>query len=168
MTLFPECTLLKTMSIPAVFDLSAFIPAAFIPAGSIPSACIPAAFLPAAAFTDLKSRRIPNLLVLCMLFPGGFLLGPLFLKRLVLASLTLYPLQRLRLAGAGDVKLAACVAAWAGFERFLFFFLFSMLAAAVPALLLLFRGRRRAGIPLAPFYLAGWAGACLAVPITHP
>lgn len=156
------------MSIPAVFALSAFIPAAFIPAGSIPSAYIPAAFLPAAAFTDLKSRRIPNLLVLCMLFPGGFLLGPPFLKRLVLASLTLYPLQRLRLAGAGDVKLAACVAAWAGFERFLFFFLFSMLAAAVPALLLLFRGRRRAGIPLAPFYLAGWAGACLAVPITHP
>lgn len=157
MTLFPECTLFPALLVPAGPG----------PAELIPALLVPAAFLPAAAFTDLKSRRIPNLLVLCMLFPGGFLLGPLFLKRLVLASLTLYPLQRLHLAGAGDVKLAACVAAWAGFERFLFFFLFSMLAAAVPALLLLFRGRRRAGIPLAPFYLAGWAGACLAVPITH-
>ncbi len=103
-----------------------------------------------------------------MLFPGGFLLGPPFLSRLVLASLVLCPLQRFRLAGAGDVKLAACVAAWAGWDRFLSFFLISMLAAAVPALALLFSGRRRAGIPLAPFYMAGWAGACLAAPIPHP
>ena len=65
----------------------------------------------AAAWTDVRSRRIPNLLLLYAAFPGGFLLGPVFPLRLVLCTLLLYPLFRLRLTGAGDVKLLAVAAA---------------------------------------------------------
>ena len=36
----------------------------------------------AAAWTDVRSRRIPNLLLLYAAFPGGFLLGPVFPLRL--------------------------------------------------------------------------------------
>ena len=83
----------------------------------------------AAAWTDVRSRRIPNLLLLYAAFPGGFLLGPVFPLRLVLCTLLLYPLFRL------------------------------LLAAFIPSAVLFLRGRRGARIPMGPFFLAGWASA---------
>ena len=100
----------------------------------------------AAAWTDVRSRRIPNLLLLYAAFPGGFLLGPVFLFRL-------------RLTGAGDVKLLAVAAAWAGPALFFRFCFLSLLAAFIPSAVLFLRGRRGARIPMGPFFLAGWASA---------
>ncbi len=121
--------------------------------------------LAAAAWSDARCRRIPNLLLLYAAFPGGFVLGPVFLLRLVLCTLLLYPLFRLRLAGAGDVKLLAVAAAWNGPALFFRFCFFSLLAAFAPAAVLYFRGRRGARIPMGPFFLAGWAAAnCTLLP----
>ena len=113
----------------------------------------------AAAWTDVRSRRIPNLLLLYAAFPGGFLLGPVFPLRLILCTLLLYPLFRLRLTGAGDVKLLAVAAAWAGPALFFRFCFLSLLAAFIPSAVLFLRGRRGARIPMGPFFLAGWASA---------
>ncbi len=125
-------------------------------------------FLTAAAFWDARCARIPNLLVLWAVFPGGFLLGPPFLIRLITVCALFYPLFRLRLAGAGDVKLLAACAAWLGADRFLSFLFFSLAAASLPALVLLLRGRRRARIPMGPFFLIGWALTAAAHPELSP
>ena len=125
-------------------------------------------FLTAAALYDALYRKIPNCLILGALFPGGFLLGPPFLIRLLAVTALLYPCFRLRLTGAGDVKLLGAVAAWSGTDRFLLFLFFSFLTASVPAALLLARKMilEEAGrsapksssvrIPMGPFFLAGW------------
>lgn len=114
-------------------------------------------FLSAAAAADFCTRRIPNLLILLFLFPGGFLLGPVFLERLFITALLFYPLTRLRLLGAGDVKLLAVAAGYLGSDRFLFFLFAALLSAALPSIVLFLRGKRRARIPLAPFLLLGFA-----------
>ena len=98
-------------------------------------------FLTAAALYDALYRKIPNCLILGALFPGGFLLGPPFLIRLLAVTALFYPCFRLRLTGAGDVKLLGAVAAWSGTDRFLLFLFFSFLTASVPAALLLARRR---------------------------
>ena len=125
-------------------------------------------FLTAAALSDTLHRRIPNCLILGALFPGGFLLGPPFLVRLLAVTALFYPCFRLRLTGAGDVKLLGAVAAWSGTDRFLLFLFFSFLTASVPAALLMARRMileeaGRSGpeqdsvrIPMGPFFLAGW------------
>ena len=120
----------------------------------------------AAAWTDVRCRRIPNHLLLYAAFPGGLILGPVFPARMILCTLLLYPLFRLRLTGAGDVKLLAVAAAWAGPDLFFRFCFFSLLAAFVPSALLLLKGRYGAKLPMGPFFLAGWAAAnCLAFPV---
>ena len=136
-------------------------------------ACLyfPLIFLTAAAFRDAASAKIPNSLLLWAVFPGGLMLGPPFLRRLLLTVLLFYPLFRLGLTGGGDVKLMAAVAAWSGTDRFLYFLLFSFLCASVPASVLLFR-KKHARIPMAPFFLCGWilvlaaegAAPCGAIP----
>ncbi len=113
-------------------------------------------FLTISAFTDLYYRKIPNLLVLLALFPGGFLLGPPFLLRLLLSCAILLPLYQTRLIGGGDIKLLVSVAAWSGFSLFLHFFFFSLLIASIPALLLFLRGQRHIFLPMGPFFLFGW------------
>ncbi len=132
-----------------------------LPSLSIPEAVI-LIFLSAAAVTDLFTRKIPNLLILLFLFPGGFLLGPVFLGRLLLITLLFYPLTRFRLLGAGDVKLLSVAAGYFGMNRFLLFLFAALLSAALPSVILLLRGRRRARIPLAPFLLLGCALSCAA------
>lgn len=120
----------------------------------------------AAAWTDVRCRRIPNHLLLYAAFPGGLILGPVFPARLILCTLFLYPLFRLRLTGAGDVKFLAVAAAWAGPELFFRFCFFSLLAAFVPSALLFLKGRYGARLPMGPFFLAGWAAAnCLPFPV---
>ena len=63
-------------------------------------------FLTAAALYDALYRKIPNCLILGALFPGGFLLGPPFLIRLLAVTALFYPCFRLRLTGAGDTSLS--------------------------------------------------------------
>ncbi|MFR9307473.1 MAG: prepilin peptidase [Lachnospiraceae bacterium] len=105
-----------------------------------------------ATFSDLKSRRIPNLLILIAILPGGFFLGQSFLLRLWFICLLCYPLFRLHLVGAGDVKLLAVIAAWSEPDSFVSFLFCSLLLAAIPALFLLLR-RRHSGSPMAPCFL---------------
>ena len=105
-----------------------------------------------------------------VLLPGGFFAGPAFLFRLLAVTALFYPFFRLKLVGAGDVKLLAAVAAWSGADRFLYFLFFSFFTAAVPAAILLRRrllreketsaipsaAVRRVFLPMGPFFLAGW------------
>ena len=110
----------------------------------------------AAAVFDAAERRFPNSLLLLAAFPGGFLLGPAYLLRLMLLFALFLPLFRLRLLGGGDVKLLAVSGAWLGCGRFLWFFFFTLAAAAVPSAYLFLKGFRRTRIPLGPCFLVGY------------
>jgi len=111
-----------------------------------------AAVLGAAAVSDLRSRRIPNALVLAGLAMGFFFQfvapegGGLFarwfgavgaLKGLlgVLMGLAIFlPLYMLRTLGAGDVKLLAMLGAWFGPHPMVGVAVFTMLCGGVLAL----------------------------------
>jgi len=106
--------------------------------------------LVAAVATDLRSRRIPNTLVLAglagafMLHAGAWLLGivPLAGARWwaplaggVAGLAVLMPLYLLRACGAGDVKLMAVVGAFVGAKVVLAAALYTVLAGGLLALL---------------------------------
>ena len=114
-------------------------------------------FLPLFSISDLRTRRIPNLLLLIALLPGLMVPDLRFLLRLVLATLFFYPCFHLRLLGAGDVKLLGLCCAYLGLSSFLSFFFLSLLAASLPALCLLLSDRRCEQLPLAPFFFSGYA-----------
>ena len=75
-----------------------------------------------ACVTDLRARRIPNVLtgtaaigaVLFHLVTGGWLLAGWSVLGLVVGTLLFLPMFALRGMGAGDVKLLAAVGAWLG------------------------------------------------------
>lgn len=101
---------------------------------------------------DLRTRRIPNWLVLTGLLLGfllnGFLfLGPGLLRAAAgfgLALLIYFPMYLLRGMGAGDVKLMAALGAIAGWQLWLGIFLLSGILGGVLAVLLtLAKGRLR-------------------------
>ena len=81
-----------------------------------------AALLVLACITDLRSRRIPNVLTLtgalaAILFhtvTGGWIAGASSLGGWVIGAILFFPLFALRGMGAGDVKLLAAVGAWLG------------------------------------------------------
>ena len=114
-------------------------------------------FLPLFSISDLRMRRIPNRLLLLSLLPGLLVPDLYFLLRLVLTTLCFYPFFRLRLLGAGDVKLLGLCCAYLGLSSFLGFFFLSLIAATLPALCLLLSDRRCEPLPLAPFFFAGYA-----------
>jgi prepilin peptidase CpaA len=106
--------------------------------------------LVAAVATDLRSRRIPNILVLAglagafTLHAGAWLIGstPLAGARwwspfagLAAGLAVLVPLYLLRACGAGDVKLMAVVGAFVGAKLVLAAALYTVLAGGVLALL---------------------------------
>lgn len=125
---------------------------------SMPGSLAPGVFavlsvlLLVAAWTDLRSRRIPNALVLSgsvfallahTLLPvgNGFLsdlpggLGFLAaLKGFVFGLLALLPLYWFRAMGAGDVKLLAMVGAFVGPAEIWWALLFTLLAGGVLAI----------------------------------
>ena len=78
------------------------------------------ALLTAAVVTDVRTRRIPNALVLALLFTGLVSTGLLKGSTSVLASLGAsalglaiwFPFYAFRMMGAGDVKLFAAASAW--------------------------------------------------------
>jgi prepilin peptidase CpaA len=107
----------------------------------------------AAAVSDIRSRRIPNWLVLAGIVagfawnvsssPGWSGLGRAA-AGLGLGFVLYFPLYLLRARGAGDVKLLAAVGAITGPGNcFWIFFLTAILGGAIALLLLTFRGRVR-------------------------
>ena len=78
--------------------------------------------LATACISDLRTRRIPNVLTLsaaagALLFhlaTGGWAAASWSLAGLALGALLFFPIFALRGMGAGDVKLLAAVGAWIG------------------------------------------------------
>jgi prepilin peptidase CpaA len=104
-----------------------------------------------ATFTDLRSRRIPNWLVLPFLV-GGFALSTYLrgwagrrssLSGFVLAILVSGVLIFLRALGMGDLKLCAAIGAWIGPTQLQAALLFTGLAGGVLALIWSLCGGRR-------------------------
>jgi prepilin peptidase CpaA len=105
-----------------------------------------------AAIFDIRSRRIPNWLVLAGLIVGvgwnvyasgwsGLLRGA---EGLGLGFILYFPLYLIRARGAGDVKLLAAVGAVVGPGNCLWIFLLTaVLGGAIALVLLMFRGRMR-------------------------
>jgi prepilin peptidase CpaA len=114
-----------------------------------------------AAYFDIRSRRIPNWLVLTGIVagfacnvsssPGWSGLGRAA-AGLGLGFILYFPLYLLRARGAGDVKLLAAVGSITGPGNcFWIFFLTAILGGVIAMLLLLFRGRVRR-----TFFNLGW------------
>ncbi len=108
------------------------------------------AVLAVAVMTDLRSRRIPNLLT----FPAlglGILLNSAFLgldglktsgEATLLAMAMLLPLYMFKGLGAGDVKLMAAIGALKGPEFFIYTFAWAAIFGGGMAMLGLLRSRR--------------------------
>lgn len=98
--------------------------------------------LSVATFTDLRSRRIPNWLVLPFMFAGicvsGWLQGwrgvEQSLSGILLGALLLGILYWLGGMGMGDLKLCAAIGAWIGPTQLLFALVITSMAGGVMAL----------------------------------
>jgi prepilin peptidase CpaA len=98
--------------------------------------------LSVATFTDLRSRRIPNWLVLPFMFAGicvsGWLGGWNGIERslsgLLLGALVLGIFYWLGGMGMGDLKLCAAIGAWIGPTQLLFALVITSMAGGVMAL----------------------------------
>jgi prepilin peptidase CpaA len=113
-----------------------------------------------AAIFDIRSRRIPNWLVLAGLIAGvgwnvyasgwsGLLRSA---EGLGLGFILYFPLYLIRARGAGDVKLLAAVGAVTGPGNCVWIFLLpAVLGGIIALILLLFRGRVRK-----TFFNVGW------------
>lgn len=96
---------------------------------------------------DYSRRRIPNLLLLGTLAiglweafrGGGGSSVLLFLARMAMVMLALYPLFRVGAVGAGDVKLLGVCAGYFPGDKILFFLFYSMLLSAAFSLMKLWR-----------------------------
>jgi prepilin peptidase CpaA len=85
-----------------------------------------------AGVTDIKTRRIPNWLVL-----AGLCIGIALNSGAGLAFAVYFVFYLLRAMGAGDVKLMAAIGALAGPKSWLLIFFFTAIAGGVVALVLL-------------------------------
>jgi leader peptidase (prepilin peptidase)/N-methyltransferase len=129
------------------------------------------AVLMAVTVTDLERRIIPNRIVLPALVAAlvarsaldpspRWILGALVTGGVLFVLALIHPAG----LGMGDVKLAAFLGAWLGWEGLLAVVLGSF-AAFVPALaVIVVKGRaaRKIGLPLAPFLAIGGVVAVLA------
>jgi leader peptidase (prepilin peptidase) / N-methyltransferase len=129
------------------------------------------AVLAAVTATDLERRIVPNRIVvpatvLALLAqtvrdPGvEWLLACLAAGGLLLLAALAYPAGM----GMGDVKLAAFLGAWLGWDVFAALFV-AILAALIPAVVILAkhgRAGRKMGIPFAPFLALGGVVALFA------
>lgn len=123
---------------------------------------IAALFLAAAACFDIKSRRIPNLLLVPLLTAG--LANTLFFSSnkadnilgFFFPSLILLVFYLLGAGiGAGDIKLCACLGLFLGTFLSVFVFTLGIILSAIFALILRFcLGRKTSSLPFAPFFFA--------------
>jgi leader peptidase (prepilin peptidase) / N-methyltransferase len=127
--------------------------------------------LAAVTATDLERRIVPNRIVLpatvvallaqTVRDPGvEWLLACLVAGGLLFLAAVAYPAGM----GMGDVKLAAFLGAWLGWDVFAALFI-GILAALVPAVVILVkhgRAGRKMGIPFAPFLALGGVVALFA------
>ena len=117
-----------------------------------------------AALSDLKRREIPNLCCLGLLLAGCCRIqdGRLALEEAVVSLLAI---GLLMLAcslwrdsmGGGDVKLAACASFAVGLVPSIHAMTASIGAAVIVGLLMMLIRGKKGGIPLAPFFLTGYA-----------
>jgi prepilin peptidase CpaA len=123
----------------------------------------------AIAAWDLRYRRVPNpaLLPALLLLVAGFALdgrtplgadGVSSLAGAAIATLLLLPGYALGKLGAGDVKMAALLGAFAGWAATIEILLFAGLALGLMAMGAAAAGRRKARLPAA---VALAAGLCL-------
>lgn len=93
--------------------------------------------LSVAVFTDWKSGRIPNFLILIGIVagiltgqpPGNRIPGAIFV------IIIFFPFYLMRALGAGDIKCIACVFLYLTTEQFLSMILYTFLTAAVMSVL---------------------------------
>ena len=130
------------------------------------------ALLVAAVITDLRSRRVPNALILAgiataciahtVLISKGLtsLAGPTWwapLAGLLTGLATLMPLYLLRATGAGDVKLMGMVGAFIGTQAVLNAALYTLLAGGLLSLVfMLGRGVAAQALSNVRFLLTDW------------
>ncbi len=121
----------------------------------------------AATFFDLRSRRIPNALVLPVFLFALALNWALGLAGMAVAAAVFVPLWLLKGAGAGDVKLMSTAGALLGPVPWLIVFVFTAVVNGLWAGIILLRQGRAgwtARKPFAPALLIGvllwlWAGS---------
>ena len=100
-----------------------------------------------ACYFDYQKSRIPNLLVIPLflagmgecLFRQGAAEGFFFCGRGICVMLLLYPLFKIGVLGAGDIKLYGVCAGYIPGKSFLYFFFVSMLIAAIFSLIKLIK-----------------------------
>lgn len=108
-----------------------------------------AAFVLIAAIGDIRSRRIPNWLVLSGIITSliyqtysGYGYGFIFwLGGICVGFISLFPLYVLRAMGAGDVKLMALVGSFLGWEAVLQTLLLTLVSGGVLSLLIIIWNR---------------------------
>jgi len=112
---------------------------------SVVVSVVPAFIAGLAAVLDIRSRRIPNALIVAALVLGlgihvarGGLPGAgLAVGGAVVGGLILFPLYRIRAMGAGDVKLLAALGALVGPQMILWVALYSAIMGGVVAAFML-------------------------------
>jgi prepilin peptidase CpaA len=129
----------------------------------------------AAAGVDLRSRRIPNLLLLALLLPAAGLLiwtgqGPLGATPLqslagLLPALLLLPGYARGRLGAGDVKLVACLGVLLGGWRAVEMLLIGAALLGAVSLIAVALGRGSARLPAAPAFAVAFLAQLLAGPV---
>lgn len=87
-----------------------------------------------AAVFDILWRKVPNILLLSAFAAGSFLAGSrqasgclVYFIRAAAVFFSMYPLWKLRMFGAGDIKLCCVMAAFMGLQEFLICFLYSLI-----------------------------------------
>lgn len=106
-------------------------------------------FLLLACLYDYRKRRIPNGLVAATWLTGmgstiheqGMWGGGFFLLRMGIVLFLLYPLFRIGVLGAGDVKLLGVCAGYFPFRKIWIFLFCSLLIAAMISLVKMIKGR---------------------------
>lgn len=101
-----------------------------------------------AAVSDILWRRVSNVWLLSGFFAGLYLAAdsqgpgcPVYLIRAAVIFFSLYPLWKLRMTGAGDVKLCCVMAASMGLREFLACLVYSLFFGGVISVIHMARHR---------------------------